>query len=69
MPPLFSAMFTALWGQTEFQVNLKLGLTSRSPILEVFYELYNERGFGFLESVYEKAMAIALGAAGLWVNR
>jgi len=48
---------------------LKLGLTSRSPVLEVFYEVYNELGFGFLESVYEKAMAIALGAAGLWVNR
>jgi hypothetical protein len=75
VPPLFSAMFTAirgasaLWGQTEVQVNLNLGLTSRSPILEVFYEVYNELGFGFLESVYEKAMAIALGAAGLWVSR
>ncbi|MGZ3300542.1 MAG: GxxExxY protein [Isosphaeraceae bacterium] len=75
MPPLFFAMFTAirgasaLWGQTEVQVNLNLGLTSRSPILDVFYEVYNELGFGFLESVYEKAMVIALGAAGLWVSR
>jgi len=60
---------SALWGQTEVQVNLNLGLTSRSPILEVFYEVYNELGFGFLESVYEKAMVIALGAAGLWVSR
>ncbi len=34
-------------------------------ILEVFYEVYNELGFGFLESVYERAMAIALAAAGL----
>ena len=56
MPPLFSAMFTAirgalaLWVQTEVQVNLNLGLTSRSLILEVFYEVYNELGFGFLES-------------------
>ncbi|MGZ3390824.1 MAG: GxxExxY protein [Isosphaeraceae bacterium] len=48
---------------------MNLGLTSRSPILEVFYEVYNELGFGFLESVYEKAMVIALGAAGLWVSR
>lgn len=38
-------------------------------ILKVFYEVYNELGCGFLESVYEKAMAIALGAAGLRVNR
>ena len=65
---LLSRAFLAR-GQTEFQVNLKLGLTSRSPVLEVFYEVYNELGFGFLKSVYEKAMAIALGAAGLWVNR
>jgi GxxExxY protein len=35
----------------------------------VFYEVYNELGCGFLESVYEKAMAIALGAAGLRVSR
>ena len=71
-PPLLRHVHGAsrrVWGQTEFQVNLKLGLTSRSPILEVFYEVYNELGFGFLKSVYEKAMAIALGAAGLWVNR
>src|SRR5208337_5385572 len=67
--PPCSRRLAALWGRTEFQVNLKLGLTSQSPILEVFYEVYNELGFGFLESVYEKAMAIALGAAGLWVNR
>ena len=58
-----------LWGRTEFQVNLKLGPTSQSPALEVFYEVYNELGFGVLKSVYEKTMAIALGAAGLWVNR
>jgi GxxExxY protein len=38
-------------------------------ILEVFYDVYNELGFGFLESVYEKAMAIALTAAGLRVER
>ncbi len=34
-------------------------------IIKVFYEVYNELGFGFLESVYEKAMLIALRAAGL----
>ncbi|MGZ3394119.1 MAG: GxxExxY protein [Isosphaeraceae bacterium] len=25
-------------------------------MLKVFYKVYNELGFGFLESVYEKAM-------------
>jgi GxxExxY protein len=34
-------------------------------IIGVFYEVYNELGHGFLESVYENAMAIALGEAGL----
>lgn len=34
-------------------------------ILEVFYEVYNELGYGFLESVYQKAMLIALRARGL----
>lgn len=42
-------------------------LTSR--ILRVFYDVYNELGFGYLESIYEKAMEIALQEAGLRVQR
>jgi GxxExxY protein len=38
-------------------------------ILKVFYEVYNELGHGFLESVYESAMEIALKEAGLGVER
>jgi len=34
-------------------------------IIGVFYEVYNELGHGFLESVYENATAIALRAVGL----
>ena len=34
-------------------------------IIGVFYEVYNELGQGFLESVYEAAMLIALREAGL----
>ncbi len=34
----------------------------------MFYEVYNELGFGFLESVYREAMRIALGQAGLDVK-
>ena len=37
-------------------------------IIGVFYEVYNELGFGFLESVYEHAMCIALRQAGLSVE-
>jgi len=38
-------------------------------ILKVFYVVYNELGFGFLESVYENALAIALREADLDVER
>jgi len=38
-------------------------------IIGVFYEVYNELGHGFLESVYEDAMAVALPQAGLKVER
>jgi len=34
-------------------------------IIEVFYEVYNELGYGFLESVYKHAMLITLRARGL----
>jgi len=37
-------------------------------IIGVFYEVYNELGFGFLESVYEQAMCIALRQVGLCVE-
>lgn len=38
-------------------------------ILKVFYDVYNELGHGFLESVYEEALAIALREAGLAVRQ
>ena len=38
-------------------------------IIGIFYEAYNELGSGFLESVYAKAMAVALREAGLTVER
>src|SRR5262245_7520780 len=34
-------------------------------VIGVYYEVYNELGFGFLESVYHSAMVQALQAAGL----
>lgn len=34
-------------------------------IIGVFYDVYNELGFGFLESVYENALVIRLRRAGL----
>lgn len=38
-------------------------LTER--IIGVFYEVYNELGYGFLESVYHRALVIGLRDAGL----
>jgi len=38
-------------------------------IIEAFYEVYNELGGGFLESVYEKALHIVLTGYGLNAER
>ncbi len=38
-------------------------------ILRSFYEVYNELGTGFLESVYEKALYIILMGCGMCVER
>lgn len=37
-------------------------------IIGVFYDVYNELGHGFLESVYRNAMKIGLSTAGLAVE-
>jgi GxxExxY protein len=42
-------------------------LTAR--IIRVFFQVYNELGFGFLESVYAEALASAFREAGLTVER
>lgn len=34
-------------------------------IIGVFYDVYNELGHGFLESVYQKSLGLALQAAGM----
>src|SRR5438309_12004372 len=38
-------------------------------IIKVFYEVYNELGHGFLDSVYERSLEIALNSLGLRVVR
>ncbi len=38
-------------------------------IIGTFYEVYNELGFGFLESVYENALVIALRTKGFQVEQ
>ena len=46
--------------------DLKHGLIT-DRILGVFYDVYNELGHGFLESVYHRALVLALQSAGLRV--
>jgi len=41
-------------------------LTER--VIGVFYDVYNELGYGFLESVYREAMRLALRQAELSVK-
>src|SRR3954469_17110157 len=43
------------------------GLTEK--IIGTFYDVYNELGHGFLESVYEEALLLALTDAGLKVSQ
>jgi GxxExxY protein len=38
-------------------------------IIGIFYDVYNELGYGFLEAVYEESLVIALRQEGLVVNR
>ena len=55
-------------GQDRPRAALKHGeLTER--ILRVFFGVYNELGYGFLESVYEAAMEVALRAEGIACRR
>jgi GxxExxY protein len=49
-------------------VNLKHGELTEL-IIGVFYDVYNELGYGFLESTYSEAMLIALQDAGLSASR
>jgi GxxExxY protein len=38
-------------------------------ILQAFYKVYNELGFGFLEKVYENALYLELSTSGLFVEK
>ena len=44
--------------------DLNHGLVT-DKILRVFYDVYNELGHGFLESVYHRSLVLALGSLGL----
>ena len=46
---------------------LRSDITRR--LIGLFFDVYNELGFGFLESVYQEALAVALRDAGLACDR
>ena len=46
------------------KTDLKHGLIT-DKILAVFYEVYNELGYGFIESVYHRSLELALRSVGL----
>ncbi len=39
--------------------------TTTGAVLRAFYDVHNDLGFGFLEAVYTRALAVAMAAAGL----
>ena len=49
---------------TRMNADLKYRVLTQK-IIGVFYQVYNELGYGFLESVYQKSLALALDSAGL----
>jgi len=40
-----------------------------NKIIQSFYKVYNDLGFGFLEKVYERALLIELEASGLYCEK
>jgi GxxExxY protein len=46
---------------------LHANITER--IIQAFFRVYNELGFGFLESIYQNALIVALGKLGLTAKR
>jgi GxxExxY protein len=43
--------------------------TLTGQIIKAFYKVYNELGYGFLEKVYENAVALEFASTGLQVGR
>jgi GxxExxY protein len=50
-------------------INDLLHKATTDKIIRAYYDVYNELGHGFLESVYEEAFAIALTEAGVAFQR
>src|SRR5215218_1000946 len=60
---------TTITRMTRKQPDQKNDLESTGPVIGAFYPVYNKLGYGFLESVYSRALAIELRRRGLRVDR
>lgn len=56
-------------GSSRMVTDMLLHRETTDRILKGFYEVYNELGDGFLESVYENALFLVLKDSGLKVER
>jgi GxxExxY protein len=50
------------------ECHLKCAAVTKS-IIGAFYDVYNDLGYGFLKSVYEESLVVALRASGMTVER
>jgi GxxExxY protein len=50
------------------ECRLKCAFVTES-VIGAFYDVYNELGYGFFESVYEESLVVARRASGLTVER
>lgn len=55
--------------KTEIQTSNLLHAELTEKVIGVFFDVYNDLGCGFLESVYENGLSLALSDAGLKVAR
>jgi GxxExxY protein len=65
-PPDIRGFMTG--GTTRAGLALVHGALTRE-IIGAFFDVYNELGYGFLESVYQRALPVALGARGIRSER
>ena len=49
---------------TQMNTDLKHGSVTEK-IIGVFYDVYNELGHGFLESVYHRSLVVGAGVGGI----
>jgi len=60
---------TRIWWILTDEIMALMHENLTGQIIKAFYKVYNELGYGFLERVYEKALALELESMGIRVGR